>query len=150
MEHLCRAEKDKDTVDADAISTTVGDGISTYKDSAKDDGSDGSVDSMSTGRSSKMSLSRPERERGPKRRAKKLARAEQHKAERGLEWKDPEQQRQAAAEMATGVKGTLARGIHDNKLREKKEEPLPDVEEKQEIIEYQLCKEIPVDMKKWV
>ena len=110
-----------------------------------------SGDSMETGPSSKMSNSRPERERGPKRKEKKLKRAQKYHEEQGLAWKDKEQLKQNAAELAfPGLKGSVAPSMHDHILEQKKNEPTPAGDEKLKAIEDALVKEIPVEMCKWV
>ena len=75
---------------------------------------------METGTSSKMSNSRPERERGPKRKEKKIKRAQKFRQEQGLEWKEVGQLREEATDLATGLKGSVASSAHTHILEQKK------------------------------
>ena len=74
---------------------------------------------MDTGTSSKMSNSRPERERGPARNAKKIKRAQQFRKAQGLEWKEVGQLREEATEVATGLKGSVASSAHTHTMEHK-------------------------------
>ena len=75
---------------------------------------------MDTHTSSKMSNSRPDMERGPKRKEKKLKRAQQFYEKQGLEWKEVGQLREDATELATGLKGSVASSVHTHILEQKK------------------------------
>ena len=101
---------------------------------------------MDTKSTSKHSKSRAEKDRGPKRKAAKLLKVKQHYANLGKPWvDDPQKYRQLAAEMATGMKGSIASGAHTEAIEEKREkeaQPTP--------IEDALIKEIPPDMTKWI
>ena len=101
---------------------------------------------MDTKSSSKHSKTRSEKDRGPKRKAAKLAKAKEHYAKLGKPWvDDPQKHRQLAAELATGMKGSVASGTHTKAIEEKREketQPTP--------IEDALIKEIPPDMTKWI
>ena len=106
---------------------------------------------MDTGTTSKKSQSRPESERGPKRKERRLRRAQKYYEEQGLQWKEKEQLKQQAAELALpGVKGSVASSMHDDILEQKHLEPVPEGDEKRKAIEDALVKEIPVEMNKWV
>ena len=107
---------------------------------------------MDTGTSSKMSNSRPEKERGPNRKQRKMKRAQEHYNKMGLEWKEPEQLRLDAAALALpGVADlALASSMHNHILEQKQNEPKPEGDEKIKAIEDALVKEIPEDMHRWV
>ena len=105
---------------------------------------------METGTSSKMSKSRPERERGPNRNEKKLKRAQQFYKEQGLEWKEVGQQREEATELATGLKGSVASSVHAHILEQKKNEPAPEGDEQLKAIEDALVKVDEVEMGRWI
>ena len=110
-----------------------------------------SADSMTTGTSSKISSSRPERERGPKRKAKKTRRAQEHYEKLGKVWKDKEQLKQEAAELALpGMHGSVASSTYTAMLEDKHLEPLPNALERELAIANALVKEIPLEMSKWV
>ena len=98
---------------------------------------------MDTKSSSKHSKSRAERDRGPKRKAAKLANAKKHYEKLGKPWvDDPQKHRQLGAELATGSKGSVALETHTEAIEEEQEkeaQPTP--------IEDALIKEIPPDMK---
>jgi hypothetical protein len=65
---------------------------------------------MESHSSSKKSKSRPAKDRGPKRKAKALARLEAHREKKGLTGYDPGQaEKNASASM--GVRGTMATAI---------------------------------------
>ena len=95
----------------------------------------GSDDSMTTETSSKLSRSRRESDRGPKRVKRQLERARKHKLARGESWVPPDILRRQAAEAATGLHGSVAEEVQGEKMHEKKAEPLPDQEEKRKLIE---------------
>ena len=101
---------------------------------------------MDTKSSSNHSKSRAEKDRGPKRKASKLAKAKEHYAKLGKPWvDDPQKHRQLAADLATGMKGSIASGTHTEAIEEKREkeaQPTP--------IEDALIKDIPPDMTKWI
>ena len=105
---------------------------------------------MDTGTSSKMSNSRPERQRGPARKAKKLRRAQLHRQAQGKEVFEVGQQREEATELATGLKGSVASSVHAHVLEQKKNEPAPEGDEQLKAIEDALVKEIPWEMGRWV
>jgi hypothetical protein len=110
-----------------------------------------SDDSMTTNQTSKTSNSRAEKQRGPKRKAKKLERAKAHAAKKGLEWKTKEALDKASAELALpGWKGTTAIAQHQNLFEKKINESAPSGEARQEMIEEAFAKEVPYDMQKWV
>ena len=90
-----------------------------------------SGDSVYTGTRSKMSNSRPECQRGPKRKERKVRRAQEYYKKLGLEWKDKEQLKQQAEEFALpGVKRSAASSMHSMILEEKLLEQVPEVDEK--------------------
>ena len=109
-----------------------------------------SDDSMTTKTSSKLSRSRRESDRGPKRAQRQLERARKDKLARGETWVPPDILRRQAAEAATGLHGSVAEEVQAEKMHEKKAEPLPDQEQKQKLIEDALMDEIVVDMQRWV
>ena len=78
-------------------------------------------------------------------------RAQDHRKEQGLEWKEKEQMQQVSAELSfPGVRGSMALSMHDHILAQKKNEPKPEGDEKLQAIEDALVKEIPVEMCRWV
>ena len=113
-------------------------------------GSGSSGNSLDTFTSSKVSHSRPERERGPTRKERKLLRAQKHYESQGKVFKGKEQVKQQQAELALGVKGSAASSMHSDIMEQKHLEPVPDSDEKQKQIEDALVKEIPVEMNRWV
>ena len=121
--------------------------VSTQRLDEKDSG-----DSMDTSTASKRSKARNEEGRGPARKDKRIARAKAHKTEvLGIEWKDKEAMRVENAEKALpGCKGTIAVAIQSSLLDQAKEEKAPDDDEKRQIIEEALIKEIPVNQKRWI
>ena len=72
----------------------------------------------------------PRKNRGPGRAKKKLLRAQQHRLAQGLDIYEPGQLRQEGTELSTGFTGTLAESVHRNIMNEKKNEPLPEGDEK--------------------
>ena len=86
---------------------------------------------------------RPERSRGPKRKAKKIERARQHHERWGLPWEEQDIQ-------APALSGSAASSVHEAMLKDKKDEAIPTQEDRVQHIEDALVKEIPVEMRKWV
>ena len=110
-----------------------------------------SDDSMTTHTESKYSRSRAEKGRGPTRRARRLARAEEHYKVMGKEWKDKERLKQERAQLALpGIVGSVAVCVYDKMMELKKKEENLAGDEKRKAIEDALVKEIPVEMAKWV
>ena len=115
------------------------------KEKSGDNSSGESLDTKST---SKHSKSRAEKDRGPKRKAAKLAKVKEHYAKLGKPWvDDPQKHRQLAAELATGMKGSVASGSHTQAIEAKRE-----IEAQPTSIEDALIteSEIPLDMTKWI
>ena len=104
---------------------------------------------METASSSKLSRSRREEDRGPKRKERRLERARQHKLAKGETWVPPEILRTQSTEAATGSHGSVVEEGQAQKMNEKKAEPLPDEEQKQKLIEEGLMDETVVDMQRW-
>ena len=103
---------------------------------------------MDTKSSSKHSKARAEKDRGPKRKAKMIAKSKKHYAKLGKPWvDDPQKHRQLAAELATGMKGSVASGSHTQAIEAKRE-----IEAQPTSIEDALIteSEIPLDMTKWI
>ena len=98
-----------------------------------------------------MSNSRPERERGPKRKEKKAKRAQEYYEKHGKEWKDKEQLKQEAAELPLpGMHGSAASSTHSMILDKERLEPRPNALERELAIAEALVKEIPLEMSRWV
>ena len=112
------------------------------KEKSGDNSSGESLDTKST---SKHSKSRAERDRGPKRKEAKRLKAKEHYAKLGKPWVD--NHRQLAAELATGMKGSVASGSHTQAIEAKRE-----IEAQPTSIEDALIteSEIPLDMTKWI
>ena len=108
-----------------------------------------SDDSMTTHTESKYSRSRAEKHRGPTRKARRLARAEEHHKLMGKEWKDKGRLKQERAELALpGIVGSVAVSVYDKMMELKiKEENLAG-DEKRKAIEDALVKENPLEMVK--
>ena len=108
---------------------------------------DSSGDSMDTGTSSKINKSRPESQRGPKRNQRKMDRAQQHYETHGKPWIDKAQRQEHTAEVATGLKGSIATATHKHIVASAKKQELHDNDDK---VKEALIKEIPEDMERWV
>ena len=110
-----------------------------------------SVDSMTTSKESKSTRSRPESERGPGRKKKKIRRAQLRYEALGLKWQDGEELKLRAAENALpGMMGSVAVSFYDTMMEGKKNEKVVAGDEKRKAIEDALVKEIPVEMARWV
>ena len=109
-----------------------------------------SDDSMTTKMSSKRSRSRVESDRGPKRGQRNLERARKDKVAKGESWVARDMLRRQAAEAATGLHGSVAEEVQEQKMHEKKAEALPQPEEKQKLIEDALMDAMEVDLQRWV
>ena len=106
---------------------------------------------MITGSTSKKNRSRPDRQKGPKRKARNIRRAQEHYASQGKEWKDQSKVHQESCEVATGLKGSDAESMHAQIMEQKKNEAVPEGDEKQDTIEDALAKkDTPVEMSRWV
>ena len=152
------AEKDADDIStkvpshhdtmsvASRSSWGVWEGPPRHEEEKEKSGDDSSGKSMDTNSSSKRSKSRAEKDRGPKRKAAKLAKVKEHYAKLGKPWvDDPQKHRQLAAELATGRKGSVASAMHTEAIEEKRQkeaQPTP--------IEEDLINEIPPDMTTWI
>ena len=77
---------------------------------------------MGTGTSSKMSNSRPEWERRPKRKEKIRVRAQQFREPQGLAWKGVGQLREGAIALAADVAGSRAPSAHTHIMEQKNRE----------------------------
>ena len=82
--------------------------------------SDSSAGSMITGSTSKKNRSRPDRQKGPKRKARNIRRAQEHYASQGKEWKYQSKVHQESCEVATGLKGSDAESMHAQIMEQKK------------------------------
>ena len=89
---------------------------------------------MTTKMSSKRSRSRVESDRGPKRGQRNLERARKDKVAKGESWVARDMLRRQAAEAATGLHGSVAEEVQEQKMHEKKAEALPQPEEKQKLM----------------
>ena len=72
----------------------------------------------------------------------------EHNAKKGLGWfEDKEELKVQQAEVALpGLKDSAAASAHDMIMEQKQNEPVPDDNEREQIIADALVKEIPVDM----
>ena len=106
-----------------------------------------SDDSMTTHTESKYSRSRAEKHRGSARRARRLARAEEHHKVMCKEWKDKGRLKQERAQLALpGIVGSVAVRVYEKMIGLKIKEDNLAGDEKRKAIEDALVKENPLEM----
>ena len=98
---------------------------------------------------SRRSRTRAEATKGPKRKAKQIKKAQEHRASLGLTPFEPEERRQATAEAATGSFGSVAQAVRDLRLDEARAMSCPGKQERTEMIADALVDHVPENRSRW-